>query len=68
MENKALVLERGQKEETIEKGKSEEPLRKKGTTIGKEKLEKPSRKKGTSVIPWQHLNEISGNNLFVPKG
>ena len=67
MENKALVLERGQKEETIEKGKSEEPLRKKGTTIGKEKLEKPSRKKGTSVIPWQHLNEMSGNNLFVPK-
>lgn len=99
MENKVLVLARGQKEETIkkrklgevlqnkeitiEKGKSEEPLRKKGKTIekeqleellrkkampiGEEKLEKPSRKKGTSVIPLQHLNEISGNNLFVPK-
>lgn len=91
MENKVLVLERGQKEKmvkkgkleevlqnkleevlqnkeiTIEKGKSEEPLRNKAMTIGKEKLEKPPRKKGTSVIPWQHLNEISGNNLFVPK-
>lgn len=42
-------------------------LQNKAMTIRKEKLEKPSRKKGTSVIPLQHLNEISGNNLFVPK-
>lgn len=67
MENKVLVLERGQKEETIKKRKLGEVLQNKAMTIGKEKLEKPSRKKGTSVIPLQHLNEISGNNLFVPK-
>lgn len=82
MENKVLVLERGQKKEMVKKGKLEvlqnkgisikkekleEPLRKKETTIEKGKSEKPLRKKRTSVIPWQHLNEISGNNLFVPK-
>ena len=67
MENKALVLERGQKEEMVKKENQGEVLQNKETTIGKEKLEKPSRKKGTSVIPLQHLNEISGNNLFVPK-
>lgn len=83
MENKVLVLERGQKEEMVKKGKLEEvlqnneitiekeqleePLRKKGTTVEKGKSKKTSCEKESSVISWQHLNEISGNNLFVPK-
>lgn len=74
LQNKKITIKKEQfeeplrkKETTIEKEKLGEVLQNKEMTIEKEKLEKQLRRKRTSVIPWQHLNEISGNNLFVPK-
>ena len=60
------MVKKGKLEEVLQ-NKLEEVLQNKEITIEKGKSEEPLRKKGTSVIPWQHLNEISGNNLFVPK-